>query len=253
MYTQHHPCWDAKNRYGLPEETKFERSVCIMKMSIRGIKKVVTLLNACGVDGLDAGLRLLKVSTPYEIYNEADNGLEGYFAEQREIKITVANGEVTATDNLGNTCSIPVKEASDGNLLSSIMCRLVSDEDYIAYIAERIQSQTGQQEFEIGTSEEEIANNLKILSSYQHRDANDLFGGSEFDEDCSFCSVENCSSCSNERCSLGSDDDFDYDEECAFGSEDDSDDYSSEDDSYDTDADSFSDDSDDYDFRSDEY
>lgn len=24
MYTQHHPCWDAKNRYGLPEELPFE-------------------------------------------------------------------------------------------------------------------------------------------------------------------------------------------------------------------------------------
>lgn len=24
MYTQHHPCWDAKNRYGLPEEAPFE-------------------------------------------------------------------------------------------------------------------------------------------------------------------------------------------------------------------------------------
>lgn len=23
MHTQHHPCWDAKNRYGLPEETEF--------------------------------------------------------------------------------------------------------------------------------------------------------------------------------------------------------------------------------------
>lgn len=24
MYTSHHPCWDAKNRYGLPEEVPFE-------------------------------------------------------------------------------------------------------------------------------------------------------------------------------------------------------------------------------------
>ena len=24
MYTSHHPCWDAKNRYGLPEEMPFE-------------------------------------------------------------------------------------------------------------------------------------------------------------------------------------------------------------------------------------
>ena len=27
MHTQHHPCWDAKNRYGLPEETEFDYGV----------------------------------------------------------------------------------------------------------------------------------------------------------------------------------------------------------------------------------
>ncbi len=27
MYTQHHSCWDAKNRYGLPPETEFDYSV----------------------------------------------------------------------------------------------------------------------------------------------------------------------------------------------------------------------------------
>lgn len=27
MYTSHHPCWDAKNRYGLPEEVPFEYAV----------------------------------------------------------------------------------------------------------------------------------------------------------------------------------------------------------------------------------
>ena len=27
MYTQHHPCWDAKNRYGLPEEVDFDYRV----------------------------------------------------------------------------------------------------------------------------------------------------------------------------------------------------------------------------------
>ncbi len=26
MFTEHHPCWDAKNRYGLPEETEFDYS-----------------------------------------------------------------------------------------------------------------------------------------------------------------------------------------------------------------------------------
>ena len=27
MYTAHHPCWDAKNRYGLPEESEFDYGV----------------------------------------------------------------------------------------------------------------------------------------------------------------------------------------------------------------------------------
>ena len=27
MYTSHHPCWDAKNRYGLPDETDFDYGV----------------------------------------------------------------------------------------------------------------------------------------------------------------------------------------------------------------------------------
>lgn len=27
MFTQHHPCWDAKNRWGLPEETEFDFSI----------------------------------------------------------------------------------------------------------------------------------------------------------------------------------------------------------------------------------
>lgn len=27
MYTNHHPCWDAKNRYGLPDEVEFDYSV----------------------------------------------------------------------------------------------------------------------------------------------------------------------------------------------------------------------------------
>ena len=27
MYTSHHPCWDAKNRYGLPEECEFDYGV----------------------------------------------------------------------------------------------------------------------------------------------------------------------------------------------------------------------------------
>ena len=27
MYTNHHPCWDAKNRYGLPDEVDFDFSV----------------------------------------------------------------------------------------------------------------------------------------------------------------------------------------------------------------------------------
>lgn len=39
MYTQHHPCWDAKNRFGLPEECEFDYSV--IAEIIEGTKKSV--------------------------------------------------------------------------------------------------------------------------------------------------------------------------------------------------------------------
>lgn len=41
MYTQHHPCWDAKNRFGLPEETKFEYSVIAPYIPYAKNKKAV--------------------------------------------------------------------------------------------------------------------------------------------------------------------------------------------------------------------
>lgn len=34
MYTSHHPCWDAKNRYGLPEECEFD--YCVIAPIIEG-------------------------------------------------------------------------------------------------------------------------------------------------------------------------------------------------------------------------
>ncbi|HIT65837.1 MAG TPA: ATP-binding protein [Candidatus Merdisoma merdipullorum] len=40
MYTSHHPCWDAKNRYGLPEETAFDYEV--IRSIIEGSVSVAT-------------------------------------------------------------------------------------------------------------------------------------------------------------------------------------------------------------------
>ncbi len=37
MYTAHHPCWDAKNRYGLPEEMPFEYAGIAGIIEARGI------------------------------------------------------------------------------------------------------------------------------------------------------------------------------------------------------------------------
>lgn len=36
MYTAHHPCWDAKNRWGLPEEVEFDYSVIAPHVYISG-------------------------------------------------------------------------------------------------------------------------------------------------------------------------------------------------------------------------
>lgn len=40
MYTQHHPCWDAKNRYGLPEEVDFDYSVIAPIIEQSGVAPV---------------------------------------------------------------------------------------------------------------------------------------------------------------------------------------------------------------------
>lgn len=41
MYTAHHPCWDAKNRYGLPEECDFDYSVIAKIIESGGTKRTV--------------------------------------------------------------------------------------------------------------------------------------------------------------------------------------------------------------------
>lgn len=45
MYTSHHPCWDAKNRYGLPEEAPFDYEVIrsIIEGSAGTAAKVLTV------------------------------------------------------------------------------------------------------------------------------------------------------------------------------------------------------------------
>lgn len=40
MYTQHHPCWDAKNRYGLPEEVDFDYAVIAPIIEQSGVAPV---------------------------------------------------------------------------------------------------------------------------------------------------------------------------------------------------------------------
>ena len=40
MYTQHHPCWDAKNRYGLPEEVDFDDAVIAPIIEQSGVAPV---------------------------------------------------------------------------------------------------------------------------------------------------------------------------------------------------------------------
>ncbi len=42
MYTSHHPCWDAKNRYGLPDEAPFEYEVIRPIIEVTEAAKPVT-------------------------------------------------------------------------------------------------------------------------------------------------------------------------------------------------------------------
>lgn len=42
MYTNHHPCWDAKNRYGLPDEVPFDYASIAHIIEDRAVKKSVT-------------------------------------------------------------------------------------------------------------------------------------------------------------------------------------------------------------------
>lgn len=46
MYTQHHPCWDAKNRYGLPEEVDFDYSVIATIIEQSGVAPVQPAVSA---------------------------------------------------------------------------------------------------------------------------------------------------------------------------------------------------------------
>lgn len=42
MYTQHHPCWDAKNRFGLPEECEFDYSLIRSIIETSGSRQEIT-------------------------------------------------------------------------------------------------------------------------------------------------------------------------------------------------------------------
>lgn len=55
MYTQHHPCWDAKNRYALPEETEFDYAVIRHIIEQEGGKQIFTdqQKNSVGVPASD--------------------------------------------------------------------------------------------------------------------------------------------------------------------------------------------------------
>ena len=54
MYTQHHPCWDAKNRYGLPEEVDFDYAVIASIIEQPGVAPVQSAKPAEKTDVPDA-------------------------------------------------------------------------------------------------------------------------------------------------------------------------------------------------------
>ena len=97
MYTSHHPCWDAKNRYGLPEECAFDYS------AIKGIIETGSAVSQQKEQPVSA-----PVMTPPAQPVEAE--LEKTESEQMEIKFDDADVEISREDTL------PQKKNTSGGI-----------------------------------------------------------------------------------------------------------------------------------------
>lgn len=68
MYTSHHPCWDAKNRYGLPEECEFDYQVIAGIVEETGEKKETALKE----QGKEAPPKVPEASTSQSAASKAE-------------------------------------------------------------------------------------------------------------------------------------------------------------------------------------
>ncbi|MBQ3265231.1 MAG: AAA family ATPase [Ruminococcus sp.] len=68
MYTAHHPCWDAKNRWGLPDECDFDYSVIAPFIPAKGAQSApaVPTVNTSAVDALIDSVEPRQPSAPPE-------------------------------------------------------------------------------------------------------------------------------------------------------------------------------------------
>lgn len=71
MYTEHHPCWDAKNRYDLPEETDFSYSVI-----------------APFILGNENNITLVSVAEPSKVENNPMAKIDNIIDNEPEIKLS---------------------------------------------------------------------------------------------------------------------------------------------------------------------
>lgn len=87
MYTSHHPCWDAKNRYGLPDECEFEYEVIrhIIESSVTRKKEHTSREEKKAENSLPDFMSLLEADVDEEIdFNTGEKLQEGKKGQKEE-------------------------------------------------------------------------------------------------------------------------------------------------------------------------
>ena len=100
MYTMHHPCWDAKNRYGLPEELDFEYS------------QIATIIEQIKQCDMIITKKEREVTAPVKevVTKETQQTIENsryYFDPESHSCMEIKNGDAILNANL---CEITKKE-----------------------------------------------------------------------------------------------------------------------------------------------
>lgn len=101
MYTAHHPCWDAKNRYGLPEEMPFDYS------GIAGI------IEAFGQSGAASSQQHANTIQKQESSTDRPTNIPDSLSEDRKIDSPPKNTDSGHTTGTGGTGSTQADQKQD--------------------------------------------------------------------------------------------------------------------------------------------